>query len=172
MWQLCVFGGYEGPFEADRRGYLTVFGGSELTRPTLARRFVQARQRANQPARSSPRCVVFTMFGGTDIKAPTLADEYLDLRSLLDAGTLSLDDWDRDLARVRTAAEGGVVSLTLFGGLDENALPDEETEIDALAMQRHLGNIPPGAGSVLEMGVGMAGAKREAIIHRAVSESG
>jgi hypothetical protein len=164
-----MFGGYDGPFQTDRRGYLTMFGGSDLTRPTLARRIVHARQRANQHEPPRIRCVVITLFGGTDIRYPTLADEYLDLMAMLAAGTLSLDDWDRDIARLRSFDEVGITSLTLFGGLDEEALPEEDQEIDALAMQRHLGNIPPSVGSILEMGVGMTGPRREAIIRRAAS---
>ena len=58
--------------------------------------------------------------------------------------------------------------LTLFGGLDEGGLPSEEQEIDSLAVQRHLGNIPESASQVLQYGIGQGGSERTATLRRAI----
>ena len=44
MVQFCLFGGYEGPLSAEKKVCFTVFGGSTLNRPTLARQMIAARQ--------------------------------------------------------------------------------------------------------------------------------
>ena len=63
---------------------------------------------------------------------------------------------------------GSVASLTLFAGLDEHVVPSEDEEIESLATQQHLGNIPESAGQVLQYGIGQKGSERIATVKRAV----
>ena len=169
MWQVCMFGGYEGQLVADRKVYLTIFGGCDLVRTTLARRIIHARQHRDRADLQARWCVVVTVFGGTDIAWPTLAEEFIDFKSMIDARMLSLANWDRDLAELHRVEEAAITTFTLFGGLDDDALPNENKEIDALALQRHLGNIPESAGKILELGIGRSGAQRYAAIRKAVA---
>lgn len=169
MWQVCMFGGYEGQLLAERKVYLTIFGGSDLVRPTLARRIIHARQQRDRAGFQGRWSVVVTIFGGTGIAWPTLAEEFIDFKSMIDARTLSLANWDRDMAELHRVEEVALTTFTLFGGLDDNALPNENKEIDGLALQRHLGNIPESAGKILELAIGRSGAQRYAAIRKAVA---
>ena len=101
------------------------------------------------------------------IKSPTLASEFIDLREAIAGGMLNLSDWDRAMADLsRSDALFG--SFTLFGGIEECKLPSEDTEIDSLAVQRHLGNISEDAGQVLQFGIGQSGSERNATLRRAI----
>ncbi|HEY3244633.1 MAG TPA: hypothetical protein VGM03_14930 [Phycisphaerae bacterium] len=187
MFQVCIFGGYEGRLLPTKRVLITLFAGAELHRPTLARRLLACRQR--QVEGRAHRVFVLTIFGSTEMRYPTLAEEFLDMREAVRSGALSLTDWDAllgDLRRLEAAGTGGrepqevwggralsddegIVSLTLFGSLEETSLPSEDAEVDALAVQRHLGNIPESAGKVLEFGIGQPEAARRAILRQAIA---
>jgi hypothetical protein len=166
MLQLCMFSGFEGPLTAERKCYFTMFGGCELRRPTLARQLLAARNPSGEPL-PQPRIVFITVFGGTSIQYPTLAEEYLDLREAIDHGHLDaarLDFYNNEIDRWTSSA---FLTLTLFGGFDESELPAEEEELDAIALQRHLGRIGSTSSRILESGVGMRGAQRRAIVQHA-----
>jgi hypothetical protein len=105
--------------------------------------------------------------GAVDIKCPTLAEEFIDLREMINNGTLSMDDLDRAIADLGRS-DVSIASFTLMGGFSENALPEEEEEIESLAVQRHLGTISDSAGQVLQFGVGQRDAERRATLRRAV----
>jgi hypothetical protein len=57
----------------------------------------------------------------------------------------------------------------MFGGFDERAIPSEDDEVDSLALQRQLGNIPDPAVQVLQYGIGQHGAERTATLRRAAA---
>jgi hypothetical protein len=171
MIQVTIFGGHDGQLRYDKYVYITLFGGCEMVRPTIARQLVMARQPGgpDQPKRRKP--FFLTIFGGSEIKSPTLAEEFIDLRELIATGMLQVGDWERaltDLAR----ADTGVASFTLFGGFDERALPSEDEEVEGLALQRHLGNIPEPAGQILQFGIGQHGSERTATLRRALAAAG
>lgn len=167
MIQVTIFSGRSGELRLDNSVYLTLFGGFELTRPTIARQILARRRADHQGHRPSPRPFFLTIFGGGSIKCPTLAAEFIDLRETITGGLHDMADWERamgDLDRI-----GPIFgSFTLFGGIDESGLPSEEQEIDSLAVQRHLGNIPESAGQVLQYGIGQGGIERTATIRRAI----
>lgn len=166
MFQVCIFGGHDGQLRPEKKFYLTIFGGCDLTRPTIARQIL-AQRRAERSELPRQQHFFFTLFGGVDIMQPTLAEEFIDMREMIKSGVLDVKDWDRamaDLARV----DSSIASFTIFGRLSENELPKENKEIESLALQRHLGNIPPNAGQVLQYGIGQGGAERTATIQRAV----
>jgi hypothetical protein len=166
-----MFGAYEGRLGADKRVLLTVFGGCELRRPTLARRLLTERHRSKdgKPARFRP--IVITLFGATEIKLPTLAEEFLDLREAIRSGALPPDALDRLGVGADAEDEGAVFSLTLFAGCDEAGLPNEDEEVDGLAMQRHLGNMTDREVQVLQCGVGQDPAQRRAVLRQAMAAS-
>lgn len=167
MIHVTMFAGHEGQLSGSKFLYVTMFGGTELVRPTLARQILAARQQHGQDAVRRRRPFVLTVFGGTSITSPTLAAEFLDLRELVQAGILRPGDWDRGLAEI-SRPEDTVASLTLFGGFEQNALPSEEQEIESLAIQTHLGNIDDSSRQVLMAGIGQKDAERQAVLRRAV----
>lgn len=168
MIQATIFAGHDGRLRYDKWFYLTLFGGCDLFRPTMARQLLSQRQaqQQNQPVhRRKP--FFLTIFGGVSIKSPTLAEEFIDLREMVNSGLLSLDEWDRSLVLLEES-EGGIASLTLFGGFDECELPSENEEVDSLAVQRHLGNISDSASQTLQYGIGQHGSERTATVRRAI----
>ena len=170
MVKITIFSSHDGRLENDNSFYLTLFGGCTLVRPTIARMLI-GRRAINRDAQvMMGRPYFLTVFGAVDIKAPTLSEEFIDLKELIRSGELTLDDWERsmvDLAR----PDAIYASFTLFGGFDECMLPNEEQEIDSLALQCHLGNIPDSARHVLQTGIGQGGSERRAVLHRAISSA-
>jgi hypothetical protein len=167
MLQLCMFGGYDGQLGPEKKVYFTMFGGCDLRRPTLAREMLAMRQPGG-PAPSVGRKVVITIFGGTEIKSPTLAEEFIDLREAVRSQALDVRHWDAYITEWARWQQNTLLSFTLFGSFDDHALPSEDEEVEALALQRHLGNISEASGHVLELGVGQAGSQRRAVIREAV----
>lgn len=167
MIQVAIMGGHGGELRPDKRIFITLMGGAELTMPTVARQILSAKGRKG--VETAPTTQFFlTIMGGTEIRLPTLTAEFLDLREIIRSGELSLADWDRamiDIGRSRS----NVASFTLMGGFEDGCLPAESAEIDALAIQRHLGNISDSAGRVLQLGIGQASTERRATLRRAVA---
>jgi hypothetical protein len=170
MIQITIFSGHEGRLRPDKYFYFTLFAACELIRPTVARTILARRQQAPGTPVHVPRPFFLTLFGGVSLKAPTLAEEFSDFRELINSGLLTLGDWDQVLASV-AQPEASCSSFTMFGGFDECELPSENEEIEALALQRHLGVISPGAGQVLQLGIGQRDSQRLATLQRALHTS-
>lgn len=166
MIHVCIFSAHEGVVRPERKFYITLFGACSLVRPTVAKRLISRQQRPAEQAATPPPVFFLTLFGATEIKAPTLAEEFLDLRQALDSRALTLEEWDRAMAEL-TQLDVSVSSLTLFAGFGECELPEETEEIDALALQRHLGNISDSAGQILQYAIGQRQTERTATIRRA-----
>ncbi|MBI4719088.1 MAG: hypothetical protein HY763_14885 [Planctomycetes bacterium] len=167
MIQVCIMSGHEGRMQLEKKLYFTLMGGMELIRPTLARQILAQRQYERQGESRPRRQFFLTVMGGVEIKYPTLAEEFIDLREMIQSGALSMGDWERamaDLGRTEVA----VASFTLMGGFEECSLPTESEEIDSLAIQRHLGNIPERASQVLQLGIGQRDAERRSTLRRAL----
>ncbi len=169
MFKITIFGGYEGRLQNDNSFYLTVFGGCTLVQPTIARQLLllRASQRGERPVMGRP--YFFTLFGGVEIKSPTLSEEFIDLNEMVRSGELTLQDWDRSMVEL-ARPESMYASFTMFAGFDECMLPEEDKEIESLALQCHLGNIPDSARHVLQTGIGQGGSERRAVLHRAITE--
>lgn len=165
MPQLCMFGGHCGTLGTTADLVVTICGGAELSRPTVAQRVSELRRRGGLGDQRS--YVVITLFGGTSLKWPTLTAEYLALRDALRAGEFTVEDWDRAVA-MGAGATIRVNSLTLFAGLNADELPGEDAEVEALATQRHLGQLPDRALDLLTLGIGQSGPQRLAVVRRAV----
>lgn len=170
MLQLCVFGGYEGPLSREKKCFLTMFGGSELHRPTLARQLIAARAQ-REGKTGAAKMIFLTFFGATSIKCPTLAEEYLDFQQSVANGSLEMTDWKSYMSDLDDFQSSSLISLTLFGGFAEHDLPSENEEVEGLALQRHFGNISADSGHVLEMGVGQSGAHRNSVVFQAMQVS-
>ena len=191
MIKVTVFSGHDGHLRTDIAFYLTLFGGVDLVRPTVARQILSTKEpqppspvvgerdgglvgRAEKALFGKPpsqrkthRPFFLTIFGAVDIKSPTLAAEFMDLREMVRGGSLTLDEWDRSIAML-THESFSPSSFTLFGGFDECCLPSESDEVDSLALQQHMGNISSKSGQVLQMGIGRHEAERIATVRRAI----
>lgn len=167
MLQFCMFGGYEGVLGAQRRCFVTLFGGCVLKAPTLARQLVAA-NRGEIRSQQQSRQVFITLFGATEIKLPTLAEEFIDLREAVQAGALDINRWSEYVNELDHVHANGFFTFTLFGGLSEMELPSEDEEVESLALHRHFGNIGEDSGRVLEMGVGQNGVNRRTVIQQAL----
>ncbi len=167
MIHICIFSGHEGQLRPDKKFYLTIFGGCDLIRPTLARQVLGHRRATAAIRRPRPRTFFLTLFGGVDIIAPTLVEEFVDLRELLNNGVMTMAEYEQALADF-DQIDLSVSSLTIFGGLDEYQLPSENKEIEGIALQRHLGNLSGNAGRVLQCGIGQRNAERHATIRQAL----
>jgi hypothetical protein len=169
MLHFCIFGAHEGELSSDKRVYITICGGCELKRPTLARQLIEQRERGSKADPGRWR-FFFTLFGATELKAPTLAEEFIDLQDALRAELLTVDEWDRGIARLRTMEGLSAASFTVCGGFSTNELPTEDEELDRLALNKHLGNISDSAGRALMLAVGHDGSQRPTAVRRAVAE--
>ncbi len=171
MIQICIMSGHSGQMRPEKRIYFTLMGGCELERPTLARQIV-AQRRHREKGRTEPLHQLFiTILGATEITVPTLATEFIDLREMVNNGMMSIGDWDDAVAELSQDSYT-VASLTLMGGFSDGAIPEENAEIDSLALQRHLGNISESAGQVLQLGIGQRDSERRETIRRAMMVEG
>lgn len=188
MIKITLFSGHEGHLRWDTSLYLTLFGGVDLVRPTIARQILSAKSaqqdresggRGGGPigevekamfggrGRKVHRPFFVTIFGGVEIKCPTLAAEFMDLREMVRTGSLDISDWDRSVSML-AHTEFAPASFTMFGGFDECSLPSESEEVDSLALQQHMGNISRSSGQVLQMGIGRHESERLATVRRAI----
>ena len=166
MIHFCIFGGREGQLSPGRNIYITLFGGTVFRRPAMAHQLVKG---AQNPGGHGTFCFFFTAFGATEIKWPTLAEEYLALLEAVRGGALTLGEWDRASAQSSSGAPRHTASFTIFGGLDTDALPNEDEELDDLGLQRHAGRVPEVALESLMLAVGHGGAQRLAAVRQAVA---
>ncbi len=171
MIQVCIMSWHEGYLASDKKVYLSLMGGCGLIGPTLARQIVTKRERERNGSARPPRQFFLTIMGAAEITAPPLAQEFLDLRDLLSSGAISMTDWDR-AGGDAGHADVSIGSLTLMGHFSDRELPSEDDEINALALQRHLGHITEAQGQVLQCGIGQRGAERRATVRRAVTVGG
>ncbi|MFQ5413051.1 MAG: hypothetical protein ACE5E6_01195 [Phycisphaerae bacterium] len=167
MIHVSIFGGYQGWLHADKRLFLTLFGATSVQRQTLAKQIIARREHERHGDPLPQRPLFITLFGAASIRAPTLAEEYIDLRDMLDSGALTMQEWDRSLATL-ARWEPTPASLSLFGGFSEHELPSETAEVDAIAIQRHLGSLSEPAARVLQLGIGQATTDRRAVVRQAV----
>jgi len=167
MIQFCIMSGYEGRIRPEPKIYVTFMGGCDLKRETVARQILAQRLHQREGKTQAPRQFFLTVMGRVEIKCPTLAEEFIDLREMINSGTLSMDDWDRAMADLGRT-DVSIASFTLMGGFSENELPSENEEIESLAVQRHLGTISDSAGQVLQFGVGQRDAERRATLRQAI----
>lgn len=166
MVHFSVFGGHEGHLNPGRCVYICVFGGASLKRTPAATRLVALRQQSDAP-RSGWQHFFFNLFGGTTIKWPTLAEEYLALMDALRARSITMEEWDRGIGQANDLLALRAASFSMFGGVETDALPSEDQELDDLSLQRHTGLIPEPVLERLMLAIGQVGAQRLAAVRQA-----
>lgn len=167
MIQVCILSSHHGQFRPDKKLFLTLLGSCELVRPTIARRILTYRGEGGELIRPNTRVLFLTLLGSTRLTAPTLAAEFLDLREMISGGTLSLDEFDILMVKM-SRSNSSTASVTLLSSFADHELPSETEEINSLALQRHLGNIPEEAGHILQLGIGQPEVERHATVKRAI----
>jgi hypothetical protein len=167
MIHFAIFGGQSGPISPDRKVYVTLFGGCELKRPTIARQLLEAKA-GGIPLTETRFHYFITIFGGTEIRAPTLAEEYCDLHAALRSGQLSIDEWDRAVAQLGGSSATRYGSFTAFGGFEADKLPSEDDELDGIALSHHLGQMSEDTGRLLMLAIGQPSAQRPSAVRRAL----
>ncbi|MHC5108715.1 MAG: hypothetical protein ACYTHJ_02405 [Planctomycetota bacterium] len=170
MFQACILSGHEGTLGGGQKIYFTLMGSCELRAPTIARQIVSLVDRTDSGSQNSHsvKQLFITLMGSVEIKAPTLTEEFVDFRDLLHSGKLSLSNWDRYAAEANRS-DVEIATFTLMGSFSDGELPEDDAEIDALAMQRHLGAISDDAAEVLKRGIGQRGGERRATLRRAIT---
>ena len=166
MIRFTIFSGYEGRLRLDGMFYLTLFGGCELVRPTIARHAMVRKELEQDRRAVRQRPFFLTIFGGASIKLPSLTEEFLDLRESLSSHALAMGDWERSVTDL-SRSDSLFGSFTLFGGFVEEDLPSETEEIEAIALHRHLGNLSDTAGQLLQYGIGQHDTERYTTVRRA-----
>ena len=144
MIHFTVFGGTETELTANLRVCFTLFGGTDILRPTLARQILQSKRRSRSESHSGRfalrrRCLAVTVFGATSVQCPTLAEEFVDLKALLASETITRQEWDRAVSRLseeESAAE--FVTLTIFAGFGVE-FPSKSDEIDRIEKHAEMG---------------------------------
>lgn len=139
MFHYTIFGGSHARMAPRAFWAVTVFGGTELTRPTLAQRVLDLEERDSEgPKRfwdrfSNPRDnFILTLFGATVVTEPTLMEEYSALRSLLATGALTGAEIQQRLFRIMTQErEQELTTLTLFAGFHDSR-PSRKKQLAAL----------------------------------------
>ncbi len=149
MFHYTIFAGSEAQMSPKGFTAVTLFGGAELKRPTLAQRVLTLEDeepssdgwwtRLTDPSRNT----VLTMFGSTELLQPTLMEEYSALRSLISTGVLTPADLQTRL-RTLLAREKkqDMTTITLFGAF-EDTMPSRKRQLKALAQGEKAGLIPP-----------------------------
>lgn len=169
MVHFSIFGGHDGRLSTASAIYISVFGGASLRRPPFARQLAATRHQ-QQRDEEAPFFFFFSLFGGAAVTWPTLAEEYIALREALRGGSMQLADWDRAIGE----AGGDVMrsgSFSLFGGVELDATPSEDEELDDLSLQQHSGLISDAAAERLILGIGQGGAQRLAVVRQAAQLS-
>lgn len=169
MLHACIMSGHEGSLDSEQRVYLTLMAGLDLRAPTIARQIVAKLSKQEKPRVHAVRQTFLTLMGGVSIQVPTMTEEFLDFRDLMQSGKISLGDWDQH-ASDAPRSDVQIVTFTVMGGFSEAEFPSDDTEVDALAIQRHLGNVPESVGEILKLGIGQRSGERRGILRRAIAE--
>lgn len=167
MFNFTIFGGSEVKLDSGSKLILTMFGGTDVFKSTLAKRIMQekhllesergaAKQASDWAGNAAPamsafatmstarsrrrqRTFILTIFGGVEIKPPSLAEEFMDMRELTSSGLISSEEWDALVGRLYQLDDlEGISSFTLFGGLEHGSL-SEADELKKIKSARDLG---------------------------------
>lgn len=167
MIQFCVMGGHDGKIRPNKKVFVTLMGACDVYRPTLARQILESRQNGTKPGQHQSWQFFLTIMGVTDINSPTLAEEFVDLHELLRQGVITPRDVDQAVGEMAHLGPS-VSSFTIMGGFSEVEVPDEEAEVESLALQQHIGNISARVAEVLQLGIGKKDGERRSTIRNAI----
>ncbi|MGE3181327.1 MAG: hypothetical protein AB7N71_06835 [Phycisphaerae bacterium] len=167
MLHFCVFGGQGGEIEPGRHVYLTIFGGSELKRPTFAK-LVRATQGSDGRTMKSG-AFFLTLFGAMEVKSPTLAEEFSELDASIRSGLVTTTELERSIVPDRSSLN--TAKITICGACSTAEIPSEDEELDALAVLRHSGTVDGPTQDTLMLGIGRTGAERLGVVRQAVLQA-
>lgn len=157
MFHFCLFAGTEGEMPPIGLTALTIFGGTELRRPTLAREILVHRATRGRTRRrwtwlfGSEENLVISVFGATSLVEPTLAEEYAAMLALVRSGQVTKEELPALLDGIEAQANGrnSYRSFTLFGACvtHRRSATKERKALDAAVAN---GGIEPRARAWLE----------------------
>ncbi len=172
MFHFTLFGGSEVKLDGSSKLVVTMFGGTDLHRQTLAKRIMREKQLAEHEARLSREhntaglaafqasrrarntAFVLTMFGAVEIKPPSLTEEFMDMRELIASGLVSESEWDQLVGRLyESGDQESCASLTMFGSLEDSKLSEDE-ELKKIKSAQELGILTPDEELALRAVVG------------------
>jgi len=181
MFHFTIFGGSEVTLQGGGQVVFTMFGGTDIRKPTLAKRLMQEKERlqgaqgaqVNHPggvnrmrhlfgrepaetpaARPHRGSFVLTIFGAVELKPPSVAEEFMDMRELVSSGMLDAREWDELVGRLYQMGDlDSISSFTIFGGMGEEPLKQEE-EVKKIRSASELGLISENEEKALRSVVG------------------
>ncbi len=181
MFHFTIFGGSEVTINGGGQLILTLCGGTDIRRPTLAKQIMQEKHRlmteqtvrpqgdepsdvqgmlhffdrralgSHRPRRRST--FVLTICGGVEIKPPSIAEEFMEMRELVASGLITEEEWDQLIGRLYQFGELEVSSFTLMGGMEEVSLSEAE-ELRKIQGANELGLISEDEQTALRSVVG------------------
>ncbi len=175
MFHFTMFGGSEAQITTANMTAITIFGGADLKRPTLAQRVLQLAASEDPESESSirrpgPRSFAFTMFGGTDVKHPLLMEEYSAIHGLVATQLLRREEIQSMIAEILAQdAHYKVGSFTLFGGFSDKR-PNRKAQFRALREGEEAGLISVAHCEELERMVDAGPAVAFGLLGRLVDE--
>jgi hypothetical protein len=179
MFHVTAFAGTTGDMTPAGFTSLTIFGGAELRRPTLAAILLDEKQRRRrEPGRwerwlGRDENLVITLFGGTSLIPPTAVEEFTALSGMLRSGSLEPGEIRATLdAQPQLGARRSLCrTLTLFGSCatEDPDLQQERRALDALAAD---GALPDAARRGLEALLGTSAETRSRLIAELVLAAG
>jgi hypothetical protein len=156
MFHVTLFSGTTA--DAAPAGFtaLTLFGGADLRRPTLAAELLHLKdgprsRRWLQTLLGTDHNLILTLFGATVLRAPTLVEEYAALAALLRTGAVSRQECHELVDRLATAPSqiSTYRTLTLFGTC-MTRYPSQAKERKALEAAAASGTLPAPVRAALE----------------------
>ncbi len=182
MFHFTVCGGSEVTLTGGGQFIVTLFGGTDVRKPTLAKRLMREKHalvtqnpdpnykpnnldkilnhlQGNSPsgsplANKRRSTFILTICGGVEIKPPSIAEEFMDMRELVSSGLIDPNEWDQLVGRLYQMGElDSISSFTLFGGMGEVALNEQE-EIKKIHSASGLGLISEDEEKALRSVVG------------------
>ncbi len=170
---FTIFGASEAEITSSGFTSVTLFGGTELRRQTVAERIMRRRAVAGRKpgiweslvGRDRPLAITF--FGVTNIVSPTIIEEYSAVRSLLESGTITGEEC---MALVGSLASPDsreeITRVTLFRGCGIGPV-SEKKQRKALDVAERSGAISSRTRGELEQAIGCPDRAATSIVARA-----
>lgn len=157
---FTIFGVTETEISGSGFTSLTMFGGTELRRQTLAERIMNLSKTAGRKPSAweklagTDRPTVITLFGITTIVSPTIIEEYSAVRNLLNSGAITKEECMAMVASISNGnADKEITTVTLFGGCGFETV-NEKKQRKALELAEKAGSITPTVKEELAQAIG------------------
>ena len=168
-----IFGISEAEITTSGFTSLTIFGGTELRRQTVAERIMRRRAGGGRKPGLWERLVgrdrplAITVCGITTIVSPTIIEEYSAVRSLLDSGTITVEECRALVGSLASPdSREEITMVTLFGGCGFETV-SEKKQRKALDLAERSGAISSRTRGELEQAIGCPDRAATGIVARA-----